>query len=291
MSQSSPVLIQCRDGFKLKATIFNAPAEQADVIILPTAIGVPQRFYRHFAQYLAEQGFTTITFDYRGMFQSGPRPQAPFQDSVETWGKLDLAAIIDWAHGRFKPNRMLLIGHSMGGKVLAFAHNADRINAVVTVTVGSGYFGHHPRFAWLLAMLWYILVPTMTKLFGYFPGKRFRIVGDLPAGVAIQWSRWCRHREYVVDDKGVPLATDFARIQCPILSYSFADDKLISPAAIEALHRYYCNAQTLERRHIDPKQKGLSKIGHFGFFLPEMRGSGLWEEVVSWLKQPQTIAN
>lgn len=290
MGQSASVFIQCDDGFKLQAYFYPAEHPNGDTVIMPTAIGVPQRFYRHFAQYLADQGLTTITFDYRGMFQSGPRPKSPQADDVESWGKLDLAAVIDWAHARFTPQRLFLVGHSMGGKVLAFAPNADRVNAVVTITVGSGYYGHHPRFSFLLALLWYLIVPGLTRLVGYFPGKRLRIVGDLPKGVALQWSRWCRHRDYLIDETGQPFSGPFGKITCPILSFSFEDDKLLSRKAIEALHRFYTNAQSLERRHVNPVERGLRKIGHFGFFHPETQRSGLWDEVVSWLKQPQHLA-
>jgi predicted alpha/beta hydrolase len=289
MEQATPVFIQCEDGFKLQAHFYPADEPNGHVVIMPSALAVPQRFYRHFAMYLASQGMTTITFDYRGTFQSKPLPRPPFQDSLETWGKLDLSAVIEWAHGRFAPKRLLMVGHSMGGKILAFAPNHHRIDAVVTITVGSGYFGHHPRFSWALAMLWYIFVPSLTRLWGYFPGKRIRVIGDLPRGVALQWSRWCRHPDYLVDDHGKPFVKPFSDITCPILSYSFADDSLISESAVEALHGFFRNAQSLERRHLHPHDRGLRKIGHFGFFHPETETSGLWLEVVSWLKQPQVL--
>ena len=38
--------------------------------------------------------------------------------------------------------------------------------------------------------------PVLTPLFGYFPGKALRMVGDLPAPAMRQWSRWCRHPEF-----------------------------------------------------------------------------------------------
>jgi len=47
-------------------------------------------------------------------------------------------------------------------------------------------------------LFWFVFVPILTPLLGYFPGKRLRMVGDLPAGVAWQWRRWCTHRDYLL---------------------------------------------------------------------------------------------
>ena len=49
----------------------------------------------------------------------------------------------------------------------------------------------------LVLWLWYVAVPVATALCGYFPGKRLRKVGDLPAGVIAQWRRWCLSPDYV----------------------------------------------------------------------------------------------
>ena len=47
-------------------------------------------------------------------------------------------------------------------------------------------------------ILWFGMVPVLTALFGYFPGKPLRMVGDLPRGVALQWRKWCLHPEYLL---------------------------------------------------------------------------------------------
>ncbi|MDI9738710.1 alpha/beta hydrolase, partial [Stutzerimonas stutzeri] len=36
---------------------------------------------------------------------------------------------------------------------------------------------------------WHLLMPAMTRLVGYFPGRRLGWLEDLPAGVALEWSQ------------------------------------------------------------------------------------------------------
>ena len=38
---------------------------------------------------------------------------------------------------------------------------------------------------------------------------------------------------------------------------------------------------SVERRHFDPAERGLKKIGHVGFFKPA--NAALWPEVIGWL--------
>ncbi|HAA15891.1 MAG TPA: hypothetical protein DCE41_30945 [Cytophagales bacterium] len=50
----------------LSATLYEADKADA-VLVLASATGVKQGFYRKFAQFLTEKGITVITFDYCGI--------------------------------------------------------------------------------------------------------------------------------------------------------------------------------------------------------------------------------
>jgi predicted alpha/beta hydrolase len=47
-------------------------------------------------------------------------------------------------------------------------------------------------------LLLQVAVPLLLPVFGYFPGKRLGMVGDLSAAAAWQWSRWCHHPEFAL---------------------------------------------------------------------------------------------
>jgi predicted alpha/beta hydrolase len=146
---------------------------------------------------------------------------------------------------------------------------------MVTVATGSGYWRENSpplrRTAW---WLWYVIAPLSVRLFGYFPGKRLRKVGDLPRGVMQQWRRWCLNREYAVGAEGDQVRTLYASVNLPIVSLSFTDDEYMSARNTASIHSFFVNAP-LKMKRIAPSDIGAGRIGHFGFFRPTFEGS-LW---------------
>ena len=45
-------------------------------VLIVSAMGVPQRFYADFAEWLASQGHAVMSFDYRGVGESRPAAHA-----------------------------------------------------------------------------------------------------------------------------------------------------------------------------------------------------------------------
>ncbi|MEA3177442.1 MAG: hypothetical protein QOI59_965 [Gammaproteobacteria bacterium] len=96
-------------------------------------------------------------------------------------------------------------------------------------------------------------------------GKRLRKVGDLPRGVIEQWRRWCLNPDYAVGAEGPWVKQAFASVQIPITSLSFTDDEMMSARNTESLHSHYASSPKKMAR-IAPRDAGLERIGHFGFF-------------------------
>jgi predicted alpha/beta hydrolase len=117
---------------------------------------------------------------------------------------------------------------------------------------------------------------------GYFPGKRLRKVGNLPAGVMQQWRKWCLSPEYVVSAEGEDVRAAYASVRTPILALSFTDDELMTARSIRSLHGLYASAP-VEFRTIAPREIGVKRIGHFGFFRPQFEQT-LWPLVVAGLR-------
>src|SRR5690606_11513883 len=113
--------------------------------------------------------------------------------------------------------------------------------------------------------LWYVVAPLATRLCGYFPGRRLRKVGDLPARVMNQWRRWCRHPDYAVGAEGAAVRNQFAAVTTPMTVISFTDDEMMSARNTESICGFYVNAPKVVRR-IDPREMGVPGIGHVGFF-------------------------
>lgn len=262
------------DGVTLAARLFRPQgAPRAAVLIVP-AMGVPQAYYRAFAQWLAQQGFCAATFDYRGMGESRRGPLRAERADILTWARQDCAAMVDCVAAEAPDATLYWVGHSLGGQILPFVPNRQRVRKMVTIGTGSGYWRENAeplrRRAWLL---WYVIAPPLVRLFGYFPGRRLNMVGDLPRGVIEQWRRWCLDRDYAAGAEPGARA-QYAAVTTPIVSLSFEDDEFMSARNTESIHGFYVNAPRTMKRFA-PRELGLSRIGHFGFFRADV-GARLW---------------
>lgn len=271
--------VTAADGYRLAATRFVAQGPCRANVLITGAMGVRQDYYADFALSLAEQGFAVTTFDYRGMGRSRTGSLRGFDTDIITWAEQDVDAMIGAARAQDAP--LYLVSHSLGGQILGLVPRRHEVDAMFTVASGTGYYKHNKVMPLQVRFLWYVAMPLYTRLFGYFPGKRLRKVGDLPRGVALQWARWCKHPDYIVDERGQPMRDGHANIRIPIFGLSFEDDEYIPKPAIDQLHGFYREAR-IERRHLEPGDIGVRRIGHFGFFKPQYRES-LWPIAFEWL--------
>ncbi|HMJ13453.1 MAG TPA: hypothetical protein VK524_18670, partial [Polyangiaceae bacterium] len=150
------------------------------------------------------------------------------------------------------------------------------------VLVGAqlGYWGNWPaperaRYA----LYWYGLVPVLSRLWGYLPGKAGLGV-DLPAGVALEWARWCRHPDYLFRYHPDARAR-MSRFDLPTLLYSFTDDAFAPERAVQEFVEKVQNSK-LTLRVLRPSQLGAREVGHFGFFRPNFSET-LWRESRDYL--------
>lgn len=267
--------IETADGQTIGARFFFPERRPRGSVLVAPAMGVSQAYYAPFATWLAARGFLAVTFDYRGVGRSRRGSLRGFSATITDWARLDCAAMIE-AVVRQNPGAPLYwIGHSLGGQIVPLVPNRERVTKVVTVATGSGYWLENASpLRHTVWWLWLVVVPLSVRLFGYFPGKRLRKVGDLPRGVMEQWRRWCLNKEYAVGAEGEHVRTLYASLKTPILSLSFTDDEFMSARNIESMNSFFKHSP-LRAKRISPQEVGSHRIGHFGFFKAKFEGS-LW---------------
>jgi len=257
------------DGVRLGGHIFAPEAPDAAVLLVP-AMGVPQRFYHPLAEWLSGRGVAAMTFDFRGMGASRTAPLGQVRADIVTWAKYDAAAALEVLAHRVPGRPITWVGHSLGGQIVPFVPNRARVAKIVTIATGSGYWRENAaplrRKVWVF---WWGAVPIVTPLFGYFPGRRLGMVGDLPVGVVRQWRRWCMDPDYAVGAEGPEVRSLFLDVRTPLTSLSFTDDEMMSERNIASIHSFYANAPRTTHR-LSPASLGVDKVGHFGFFRPGM---------------------
>jgi predicted alpha/beta hydrolase len=276
--------IPAADGYSLAATYYLPPAAARGALIMCSAMAVRRGYYAAFAQAAAARGWAVLTYDYRGIGDSRPVSLRGFAARAADWMTLDFEGVFAWARREWQPARTVLVGHSFGGNALGLAPSAAQLDAGAIVAAGSGYWKHYaaPR-RYLLATLWYVVAPLLPRLYGYVP--RWAGLGDeVPAGVMLQWSGWCRRPRYALDDSSADGA-GYARVTAPLRFVSLADDTDYAPLeAVQSLMSMY-PAATVDLRQVQPHEHGLTRIGHFGFFRPQ--AAALWPLALDFLEQRQ----
>lgn len=277
------------DGFLLHGRVYGDAATCTSAVLIVPAMAVPQRFYADFAEWLVAQGHAVMTFDYRGVGDSRPdlnrRSLKGLDADVTTWAEQDTAAALHWLDQHVGAGTPIdWVGHSLGGQIFGMVPNRARVSRMITVGVGTGYWLHQAaRVKSVVWWLWYVVAPLAMRVFGYFPGRRLKKIGDLPLGVMQQWRRWCLDRDYLVGVGGDRVRADYAAIRTPILSLSFTDDEYMSATNTTNMHAFYANAPR-DMRRFDPRDIGVDRIGHFGFFRKRFAPL-LWPEVSRWLAE------
>lgn len=279
----SSFIVETADRYPLAGRLHAAAGAARALALVVPAMAVPKEYYSPLGGWLAGRGFDVLTFDFRGMGESAPASLRGFETDVLTWARQDCAAMLAAARARAAGRPIIWIGHSLGGQVLAMTPGNESLTAAVTVASGVGYWRENAYplrlYSWFL---WFFAAPVATALCGYFPGRALGMVGDLPRGVIEQWSRWCRHPEYAVGVEGEPMRRLYRAVSVPLLSLSFTDDEYMSGRNVAVLHGFYENARP-EMRRIAPRDLGLRRIGHFGFFRPGA-GERLWPSMLDWIE-------
>lgn len=276
--------IPATDGLPIAATIHH-PEKAKAWCTMASATGVRRRYYQRFARHLAGRGITTVTFDYRGIGDTPAQWQAgDGQDTgpptMRAWGERDLEGVLRWVAEK-GPRRQFHVGHSAGGQLLGLCPSNLHVEAAVAVASQAGYWRNWDDHRGLMWWLWHVILPASTRLRGHFPSPWFGMGERLPKTVALEWARWCRHPDFIVDADGRPLREHFRAWQGRMRAIAVTDDTRFAPRrAAEVLMSFYENADT-EVVDLDPADLGLEEIGHFGFF---KRGcEAAWDGVAAWL--------
>ena len=267
---------------QLALRIYDSSGSARASVVIGGAMGVRQDYYTPFAEWLSSQGFRVTTFDYRGSGDSLPDTAngslRGFKADLLDWAR-DYEAVVDAAKTALPDIPLYLLGHSLGAQLPGFLKNQHKVDGLVSIAAGSGYWRDNaPQLKRMVLYFWYVLVPVATRLFGYFPGRRLKKVGDVPAGVMLQWRKWCLDPHYSVGAEGESARLSYGQVSFPVTALSITDDELMTWRGTQNLINLYANApRSFER--IAPADLQVRRIGHFGFFREQFSQS-LWPRVM-----------
>lgn len=279
------IAILCDDGVALGGHLWRASTETpSGLVVINPATGVLARYYHYYARFLVASGFDVLTYDYRGIGLSRPRRLRGSGYRWRDWGQRDFDAAIRFASDQRRHGALLVVGHSVGGFLPGLAENGHRVERMLTVGAQYAYWPDYAaRQRARLFLKWHVVMPATTAVFGYFPGRRFGWLEDLPAGVANEWSfkRARTERSYPRETRDAVLER-FAAFRAPTLAVVVSDDELGTVAAVRRSLAYYRHAPRTEVM-LSPRDLGYDKVGHFGLFHAR-HAEGFWTDTLRWLR-------
>jgi predicted alpha/beta hydrolase len=288
----TPCTFETADGFTLHGQLWRAEKPSPHTaLFINAATGVAARYYHRYATYLAQQGYLVLTYDYRGIGASRPAKLRGLRATKHDWGALDCEAAIQTLNRQAPDLPMMAVCHSIGGFTLGLAPSAPMVRRALFVGCQYAYWQDYRLLVRVPMWLnWHLIMPVLTTIFGYFPGKTLRWLEDLPAGVAMEWAtrfhpdfhkRYHRLQHAQRPVSGNELETRMGALQADILAIADVRDPFATIPATRRLLEYFFRCHC-EFSRIDPRREKLPKLGHFGFFHSRFQSS-LWPKSLEWL--------
>ncbi|MEO6420812.1 MAG: alpha/beta fold hydrolase, partial [Polyangiaceae bacterium] len=131
--------VHTEDGHALRAYVREPSAKCIGVAVLAHAMFARSSQFerphgRGLARFLAEQGWRTVAFDFRGHGDSGPSASSGGRWTYDDLVRRDLPCVVDCARARQKRGeKVVVIGHSLGGHVAMAAQGLGILDADAVV--------------------------------------------------------------------------------------------------------------------------------------------------------------
>ena len=280
ISMQASQTIVTNDGTRIWINAHVPEKENSKVLVIAPGVGLTHEYYYLFACFFRQQGYTVISFDYRGVGKSAPQNLRGYEANMHQWAVQDINAVLLYVKQHYPGQEIIYTGHCIGGEIIGLAPASQYINRIVLVSSALSCAKLWPMKHKVRIAMLKIFVGITNHVIGYFPGSRLKIFGDLPKGVIREWANWCDNPNGLFDS--FP-DNNYRKLNVPILAYTFSDDWHCPPKAVNELLNHFANAN-ITWYHMKPKDIGMKKIGHIDFFYITMK-STLWESLLQWLNK------
>lgn len=272
------LLLQTDDEIEITAHIFRPDESNHKVLLINSATGVKQQIYFSFAQFFAEQGFTVLTYDYRGIGLSKPEKMKGFQSSMRIWGSRDYKALTQFIIKNFPDHQKFCLGHSVGALILGMNKDSEIFNEFLFVGTQNAFVGNLKWRTKIEAVLGFgIVQPLFTELFGYFPAHWFGLGESLPKNCAYDWRTLILNRKST--NKLLLKTDDYSKdLNRKVFVIQAEDDAWLTYKGVQSLlNDTYPNLKPTFRL-IKTSESEKGEIGHVNFFRSYNRN--LWNIIL-----------
>ena len=287
MSAFEEIKISCEDQYTLSGRFYPSSSEKKKPfpILISPATGITKNFYHSFAQWLSDQSYDVLVFDFRGIGDSLTGKLKDSKASIVQWGQLDIPAAIEKLLEKTQANKVILLGHSAGGQLLGIVPNYEKVAKVVAVSGSTGHVkGLKGRTKFLAPIMFKGIFPLARRTLGYGPTNAIGMGENLPKDVAKQWAQFCGKPGYIINAIGDTVNTHdnfHEKITTPITALWSSDGEIATKVNVKDLLRLYPNSKT-EMIELNPQSYKHKAIGHMLMF--KKSHQNLWSVIENELR-------
>ncbi|MCJ7933041.1 MAG: alpha/beta hydrolase [Chryseobacterium sp.] len=276
------LILTTEDYVSLTAHLFKPEKSNGKLLLINSATGVKQQVYFSFAQYFSEQGFTVITYDYRGIGLSKPKNMRGFSGSMRLWGSKDYKELTRYIKVKFSGYRKYCLGHSVGALILGMNRDSEIFEELIFVGTQNAFVGHLKLRTKVEAYLGFgIVQPLTTSLLGYFPANWFGLGESLPKNCAYDWRTLILNRKST--NRLLEKVDDYSKnLKQNVFVIRAEDDVwLTEKGVLSLLNDTYPNLIPTYRL-VKASESEKNEIGHVNFF--RNYNKKLWDIILNELK-------
>lgn len=269
-----------QDQYHITATIFEPIIPASKLLLVNAATGVKQQTYYDFAEYFSRQGFTVITYDYRGVSMSKPRKMKGFFANMRVWGTMDFKTITSYIKTHYPHHQKYVVGHSVGALILGMNKESEIFDKLCFVATQNTYWKHLKPKVKLMSVLGFGLYqPIATRLKGYFETHLVNLGESLPKGVSDDWRTLIMHPKSInkLLEKTPNCSRDLTQ---EVLYLHMEDDEWITEKGMKLLMKHTYPQMKPTYRTIKVSESNGEAIGHINFF--RKKHQSLWTLVSDW---------
>lgn len=276
------ILLTTDDGIEIAAHIFKPETISHRLLLINSATGVKQQVYFSFAQFFVSEGFTVITYDYRGVGLSKPRKLRNFKASMRTWGKEDYKSVTQFITKNFAAYQKFCLGHSVGALILGMNKDSQIFDEFLFVGAQNAFIGNLKWKTKMEALIGFgFIQPLFTELFGYFPAHWLRLGESLPKNCAYDWRTLILNRKSI--NKLLSANDDYSKmLRQKVFVIQAEDDDWLTDRGVRSLLKNTYPHLKPKFRLIKTSESEKGEIGHVNFFRSYNRN--LWKIILNEIK-------
>jgi predicted alpha/beta hydrolase len=274
------VTVTSPDDSTSELTICRSGNADAPAVLCLPAMGVKAAYYQPLAQTLSAHGYHAVLADLRGTGTSSVRAARDVDFGYADLLERDLPAIVETVCRELAVDRVIVLGHSLGGQLgLLLGATSNRVSRVALVASGSAWYRRVPGVRSYGRFFGLLLIFATTRLFGYLP-DRFPFAGREARGIVGDWGREAMTGRYRIAGSSVDYEAALSRSTVPALFIAFPGDRYVPGPNVRHLSDKAASAE-VATAEIDPARFGFDTSHHFRW---AFRPTAVVEEFDGWVR-------